>query len=134
MGDVALPVDPSVRQPVSGFTTVTATESQLTMPGTDSPTHENMVASADDHLQAQADVSLPGPQSAPQPAAQLTPEHVALLMVQMINTVTAAQEREPLGCIQVQDAQDIPQALVAAQIEWGQAAQSQAAQLHVAAS
>lgn len=134
VGDVALPVDPSVRQPVSGSITITATESQLTVSGPDSPTHENMVASAYDHLQAQADVPLPEPQSTPQPATQLTPEHVALLMVQMINTVTAAQEREPFGCIQVQDAQDIPHALVAAQIEWGQAAQSQATQLHGTAS
>lgn len=58
-------------------------------------------------------------------APQLTPEHMALLMVQMINTVSAAQDTAPLANIPIEDAQDTQQALLVTQAQWEQGAQSQ---------
>jgi hypothetical protein len=74
---------------------------------------------------------LPAAEPVTAPAAiSLTPEHMALLMVQMINTVTATYDIAPLVNIEIQDGQDPDQALAATQAQWGQAAQSQAVQLH----
>jgi hypothetical protein len=66
------------------------------------------------------------------PAVQpaLTPEHLALLMVQMISAVTAAQEIAPLAVVPMSGELEPQHALMAIQTEWeqtGQAAQLQAA-------
>jgi len=67
-----------------------------------------------------------------------TPEHMALLMVQVISTATAAWEaiREdgPLACIDASGTPDAHQSLAAVQAEWAQAAQAQAVQLHALTS
>lgn len=67
-------------------------------------------------------------------AVPLTPEHMALLMVQMINTVTGAQDTTPLISIEAIDGQDSHDALLAAQVQWEQAAQSPVVQLHGSAA
>lgn len=67
-------------------------------------------------------------------AVPLTPEHMALLMVQMINTVTATYDAAPLASIDIQDGQDPDQTLAAMQAQWAQAAQSQAVQLNGASA
>jgi hypothetical protein len=67
-------------------------------------------------------------------AVPLTPEHMALLMVQMINTVAGAQDIAPLISIEAIDGQDSHDALLAAQLQWEQAAQSQVVQLHGSAA
>lgn len=74
----------------------------------------------------------------PTPLTPLTPEHMALLMAQVISTATAAWEmnngREsgegiPLGYVE-QGGHDAHQALAATQAQWADAAQAQAAQFH----
>ena len=67
-------------------------------------------------------------------AVPLAPEHMALLMVQMINTITATYDPAPLASIDIQDGQDPDQTLAAMQAQWTQAAQSQAVQLNGASA
>jgi hypothetical protein len=71
----------------------------------------------------------------PATPAALTPEHMALLMVQVINTATAAWERAsandmPLWGTDPAGGQDTQHALAATHAQWADAAQAQAAQLH----
>ncbi|MFN5348581.1 MAG: cadherin-like domain-containing protein, partial [Polaromonas sp.] len=90
---------------------------------------------ADGTTGAVGDVALPVAatvHAAAPPAVQprLTPEHAALLMVQMISTVTAAQDIEPLVVVPMSDALEPQHALLATQTDWqqtGQAAQLQTA-------
>jgi hypothetical protein len=49
---------------------------------------------------------------------------MALLMVQLINTVTAVQDTEPLGNVPMSDAPDPQLALLTTQTQWEQAGQS----------
>ncbi|MDP3799735.1 MAG: tandem-95 repeat protein [Polaromonas sp.] len=96
---------------------------------------------ADGRTGAVGDVAFPIDETARLPsastvvaAAPLTPEHLALLMVQMINTVTATYDTAPLASIDIQDGQDPDQTLAAMQAQWTQAAQSQAVQLNGASA
>ena len=59
-----------------------------------------------------------------QPTPQPSPEQMALLMVQLINTVTAAQDTLPLGTVPMSDAPDPQLALLATQTQWEQAGQT----------
>ena len=74
--------------------------------------------------------------AAPPPASPaLTPEHAALLMVQVISTATAAWERASandtlMRGVEPADGQDAQHALAATQAQWADAAQAQAAQMH----
>lgn len=104
---------------------------------------------ADGHTGAVGDVAFPVDETARLPSAStvvaaepvivpaampLAPEHMALLMVQMINTVTATYDSAPLASIEIQDGQDPDQTLAAMQAQWTQAAQSQAVQLNGASA
>lgn len=104
---------------------------------------------ADGHTGAVGDVAFPVDETARLPSAStvvaaepvtvpaavpLAPEHMALLMVQMINSVTATYDTAPLANIEIQDGQDPDQTLAAMQAQWTQAAQSQAVQLHGASA
>jgi len=99
---------------------------------------------ADGHTGAVGDVVFPVDETSRLPSAPtvvgtepvtvsavvpLTPEHMALLMVQMINTVTATYDTAPLASIDIQDGQAPDQALAVTLAQWEQAAQSQAVQL-----
>jgi len=61
-----------------------------------------------------------------QVAPSLSPEHMAQLMVQMISTVTATQDSEPLSLVPMSDSPDLQLALLATQAQWEQAVQLQA--------
>ncbi len=56
--------------------------------------------------------------------APLSPEHTALLMVQMINTFTAAQDNQALATVPMSDAPDPQHLLLATQTQWEQAGQT----------
>jgi hypothetical protein len=86
---------------------------------------------ADGRTGAVGDVALPvgfesiaAAQATTQPTQQPSPEQMALLMVQLINTVTAVQDTEPLGNVPMSDAPDPQLALLTTQTQWEQAGQS----------
>lgn len=86
---------------------------------------------ADGRTGAVGDVALPVDATArlsAAPTPHTTPEHMALLMVQMINTVTALQETAPLASVPMDDGQGSHHAMASAQAQWEQLAQSQAVQ------
>ncbi|MCZ8256980.1 MAG: tandem-95 repeat protein, partial [Polaromonas sp.] len=79
--------------------------------------------------------SYPMPDTMPAAPVAMTPEHIALLMAQVISTATAAWERAsandmPMGRSGPADDQDAQHALAATQAQWADAAQAQAAQMH----
>ena len=123
-----------LRQPVQGVTEL----GQSRMTWADGHTS----AVGDVMFMVDGDAPSPSLPDAAAPAAAIaspTPEHMALLMVQMIATATADWERMrdggPLGSgAEMQGLQDVQQSLEAAQAEWMQHAQAQAVQLHGLAS
>ncbi|ABE42971.1 tandem-95 repeat protein [Polaromonas sp. JS666] len=129
VGDVAFPIDETARLPSASA--VVAAEAPM---ATNYVGALNGDAVPAEMLAAQAS-ALPAAEPVTASAAvPLTPEHMALLMVQMINTITATYDPAPLASIDIQDGQDPDQTLAAMQAQWTQAAQSQAVQLNGASA
>ena len=129
VGDVAFPIDETARLPSASA--VVAAEAPM---ATNYVGELNGDAVPAELLAAQAS-ALPAAEPVTASAAvPLAPEHMALLMVQMINTITATYDPAPLASIDIQDGQDPDQTLAAMQAQWTQAAQSQAVQLNGASA
>ncbi|WP_411884563.1 cadherin-like domain-containing protein [Polaromonas sp. YR568] len=130
---IELQSDQQVRQPAQGVTELG--QSRMTWADGRTSAVGDVVFAVE---QADHPPASPAAETAIAAPALPTPEHMALLMVQVISTATAAWEaaREggPLAWIETSDPRDVHQSLAAAQAEWMQTAQAQAGQLHGAAS
>jgi len=131
IAQIDLQSDRQTRQPAQGVTEVGRSSFTWT-DGRTAAVGDVMLAVRGDHLPASS------PAMSVDAPVLPTPEHMALLMVQVISTATAEWEAMrgdgSLACIETSNLQDVHQSLMAAQAEWMQASQIQAVQLHGVAS